>query len=326
MLRYIIISLAFCAVLQIQLTAASAPSGSNVSFELDGRIINGTVASFNETKHQVSIRRRLNDGYYFGTGHLCGGSLINSNVVLSAAHCFVNYDINNGTFRAPEDFIVVMGNLDRYERNNYTLVFDIEKIVYNVSTFNLSTYESDIALAFLNDSVPANYTRAQPIQLNTEEVPDQTVCQVTGWGQTEEGYLSDVLLTVDVPIINDTACANDMNFSAGLIRVGMLCAGYPQGERDACGGDSGGPLVCNSSLAGIVSWGIGCAQPDLPGVYTNVSYWSKWIDEQISGNSGNSSDSGDGGDSGDGTNTASSSHVSGLIAFLTVFFALTLNR
>lgn len=81
---------------------------------------------------------------------------------------------------------MVMGNLDRYERNNFTLVFDIKNIVFNVSTFNLSSYESDVALAFLNDSVPANYTRAQPIQLNTEEVPDETVCQVTGWGQTEE--------------------------------------------------------------------------------------------------------------------------------------------
>uniref|UniRef100_A0A0K8TW07 Trypsin eta n=1 Tax=Bactrocera latifrons TaxID=174628 RepID=A0A0K8TW07_BACLA len=306
MLKYVIIALAFCGVLQIQLTAASAPSGSKVSFELDGRIINGTVASFNETKHQVSIRRRLNDGYFFGTGHLCGGSLISSNVVLSAAHCFVNYDINNGTFRPDEDYIVVIGNLDRYERNNYTLIFDIAKIVYNVSIFNLSTYESDIALVFLNGSVPANYTRAQTITMNTRQVAHDTVCQVTGWGETEQGHLSDILMTVDVPIINETVCANEMSFHPSLIRDGMFCAGYRQGERDACGGDSGGPLVCNNRLTGIVSWGRYCAQPDLPGVYTNVSYWSNWIEEHtgIRGAGG----------------TASVSYVSGLLTLLTLSF------
>ncbi|XP_011185220.2 trypsin eta [Zeugodacus cucurbitae] len=307
MLRYIIIALAFCGVQQ--LTAATPPSGSHLSFDLNGRIINGTVASFNATKHQVSIRRRLNDGYYFGTGHLCGGSLISSDVVLSAAHCFVNYDINNGTFRPDSDFIVVMGNLDRFELNNYTLVFDIQKVVFNVSHFNLSTYESDIALVFLNGSVPTNYTRAQPIQINTKEVPDNTTCQVTGWGQTEEGYLSDVLLTVDVPIINETVCANNMKFGPGLIRQGMLCAGYTQGERDACSGDSGGPLVCNNKLAGIVSWGVGCAQPELPGVYTNVSYWAKWIEEHT-----------------DVKSAANSGHLAGLTVFLTVFIGLVLNR
>uniref|UniRef100_A0A0A1XPK1 Trypsin eta n=1 Tax=Zeugodacus cucurbitae TaxID=28588 RepID=A0A0A1XPK1_ZEUCU len=300
MLKYLIITLTLCVMLQSQVGDAS-PSSSQLSFELNGRIINGTVASFNATKHQVSIRRRRNDGYFFGTGHICGGSLISSDVVLSAAHCFVNYDINNGTFRPDEDFTVVMGNLDRFERNNYTLVFDVQKIVYNVSHFNLSTYERDIALVFLNDSVPANYTRAQIIKLNTQQVPHDTVCQATGWGETEEGYLSDILLTVDVPIINETVCASETNYHPSLIREGMLCAGYPQGGRDACAGDSGGPLVCNNKLAGIVSWGKSCAVPLQPGVYTNVSYWSQWIEEH-SGVKG----------------AASISHVSAFLTLLTL--------
>ena len=63
----------------------------------------------------------------------------------------------------------------------------------------------------------------------------------------------------------------------------MICAGVPEGGIDACYGDSGGPMVCTSDespyLCGLVSWGIGCARPGKPGVYTEVSYYVDWIHE-----------------------------------------------
>uniref|UniRef100_A0A0A1WI80 Trypsin eta n=1 Tax=Zeugodacus cucurbitae TaxID=28588 RepID=A0A0A1WI80_ZEUCU len=248
------------------------------SVGLGGRIINGTLAYQNATKHQVSIRRRLNDQYFFGAGHVCGGSLIGPNVVLSAAHCFVNQEIDTGIYRPASDFVVVMGTLDRYERTKYTLQFNIEQIVYGINPFNLSTYENDIALVFLNGSVPAGYPTVQPIQRAKTATAAGTVCQATGWGQTERGVLSTDLLSVDLPIIGAKQCIEDTAFAKGLIRQGMLCAGYLQGERDACAGDSGGPLVCNNLLTGIVSWGIECALPRLPGVYTDVAYFSDWIE------------------------------------------------
>lgn len=88
-------------------------------------------------------------------------------------------------------------------------------------------------------------------------------------------------MSVDVPIISKNICSTETNFTYGIIRDGMMCAGYMEGGRDACNGDSGGPLVCNNVLAGIISWGEGCALPRRPGVYTDVAYYVPWIEAQI---------------------------------------------
>lgn len=85
-------------------------------------------------------------------------------------------------------------------------------------------------------------------------------------------------MMVEVPIVNKTVCS--MNYGSETLLDGMLCAGYMSGESDACTGDSGGPLVCGGKLVGIVSFGLGCAMPGYPGVYTNVAYYYDWISNQ----------------------------------------------
>ena len=75
---------------------------------------------------------------------------------------------------------------------------------------------------------------------------------------------------MDVPIISDKTC-EDLYYAVWYdTDPSMICAGFPEGGKDACQGDSGGPLVYNDELIGIVSWGLGCARPDLPGVYTGT--------------------------------------------------------
>ncbi|XP_034118100.1 trypsin eta-like [Drosophila albomicans] len=288
------------SLLVLGLFVVSSSAGNQIRgrFNTDpGRIVNGSLASMEATRHQVSLRRRLNDGYFFGTGHICGGTLVRPNVVVSAAHCFVDQVIYDGTFLSKDDFIVVMGNVDRFNQTQ-TMTFDIEHLFLRLDKFVLSTYDEDIAVLILNDSVPTNHPTIRPIELASLATPAGQVCQVTGWGTTEEGYGSDYLMTLDVPIISEEVCVNDTDLGH-LLLPGMICAGYEEGERDACSGDSGGPLVCQSQLAGVVSWGIGCALPRFPGVYTEIAYYYDWIEEKIASVDGDGS--GDGETSGDGS-------------------------
>ena len=88
---------------------------------------------------------------------------------------------------------------------------------------------------------------------------------------------------VRVPAITNSACNSQYG---GSITDSMLCAGYPNvGGKDACQGDSGGPYVCNDNgnavIAGVVSWGIGCALPTHPGVYARVTTVLDWIQSSM---------------------------------------------
>ncbi|MCL4134056.1 UNVERIFIED_CONTAM: hypothetical protein GTU68_046427 [Idotea baltica] len=115
-------------------------------------------------------------------------------------------------------------------------------------------------------------------------------CWVSGWGKNavgKKGKYQNLLKKIDVPVIPRRGCQDILrNTRLGIdytLHPGMLCAGG-EPERDACKGDGGGPLSCRDRdgqyvLTGIVSWGIGCGQPGVPGIYVNVEYYVGWIRE-----------------------------------------------
>ena len=99
------------------------------------------------------------------------------------------------------------------------------------------------------------------------------------------GSTPETLKYVRVPAISNTACNSDYG---GSITDAMICAGYPGvGGKDACQGDSGGPFICNDGgkavLAGVVSWGYGCADAAYPGVYARTTHVLDWIKSQMVG-------------------------------------------
>ncbi|XP_042303515.1 transmembrane protease serine 12-like [Sceloporus undulatus] len=155
------------------------------------------------------------------------------------------------------------------------------------SNFNHVTFENDIALFKLIGSVKFN-EYIQPICLPKAPlvVTNETPCYISGWGNTiEKGRLRDVLQEVQVDILPLALC-NRYDWYAGSIKEDMLCAGSESGGVDSCQGDSGGPLMCyfpddtKYFLIGITSYGLGCGQPKLPGVYVRASHYRSWINSQ----------------------------------------------
>ncbi|XP_075155639.1 trypsin eta-like [Haematobia irritans] len=258
--------LGFLSLLQYFTSTYSLPA------DLESRIVNGTVVTWDNPRWQVSLRQKTRDGKE--TYHLCGGSLISPNQVLTASHCM--YDYAYLKYRNPKKMIVSVGSL-HISKQIDALNFTIRE-VYTAPGFDPDTFKDDVAVLVLNQSIPENYTRAMEIELNEDpQIPIGTKCTVTGWGVTENRTFSANLRIVEVPIVNHTICAQNYK-GKWQIMDGMLCAGYLDlGERDACNGDSGGPLVCDNKVAGIVSFGEQCAKAKYPGVYTNVAKYVKWI-------------------------------------------------
>lgn len=125
-----------------------------------------------------------------------------------------------------------------------------------------------------------------PAGVSTISVPNQgdgvatgAMAHVSVWGALFEGYTgTNMLRFVAVPIVSNAQC--NANYGSG-ITAGMLCAGFPEGGRDACQGDSGSPLNIGGTLVGVVSWGHGCARPNLPDVYARVAFYRKWINSSM---------------------------------------------
>ncbi|XP_042589725.1 serine protease 27-like [Cyprinus carpio] len=237
---------------------------------LNNRIVGGEDATAGDWPWQVSIHT-VNDN------HFCGGTLITKDWVLSAAHCFQEYDYRY--------IKMYFGRLSQSDKNpNETSGPIRAKQIINHSDFDNVTYDNDIALIQLSSSVNfSDYIRPVCLAAAGSVFGAGTESWVTGWGrlQPEGTQFPDILQEVMIPVVNNSACANAYK-GIRNITSNMICAGLlNQGGKDACEGDSGGPVVSkNGSLwiqSGVVSFGEKCAEPKYPGVFTRVSQYQNWI-------------------------------------------------
>uniref|UniRef100_A0A3B3UYY4 chymotrypsin n=1 Tax=Poecilia latipinna TaxID=48699 RepID=A0A3B3UYY4_9TELE len=195
---------------------------------LNTRIVGGAAAPQGSWPWQVSLQT---------SSHFCGGSLINSEWVLTAGHCL-------------QSSVLVLGLQSLTGTNPNKVTRTVAQVIRHPS-FSISTLDNDIALIKLSSAVSFN-NYISPVCLAAADSTFYSGVNswVTGWG----------------------------NIGSGLL----------QGGKDSCQGDSGGPMVSKQAgrwiQSGIVSFGIGCANPNYPGVYARVSQYESWIKTQITTN------------------------------------------
>ncbi|KAJ8263474.1 hypothetical protein COCON_G00159310 [Conger conger] len=214
----------------------------------------------------------------------CGGVLIGSCWVLSAAHCFPKDPRNIGPLK------VMLGRTFRKENSSSEQIFSVEKYWVH-EKFDPETYDNDIAILKLKTDIgicAINAPEVLPVCVpdpNTV-LPDWTECEISGYGKEREfsAFYSERVKRGRVRLWPHKQCVPE-KLANRIVTENMLCAGDTRGLDDACKGDSGGPLVCQKDgrmqLLGIISWGDGCGKKDTPGVYTRVTKYIGWISQKM---------------------------------------------
>lgn len=239
-------------------TALLSLAGSAIANEA---IVGGTQAAQGEFPYQVSVQT---------SSHKCGGSIIDKNHILTAAHCVDGLTASRLRIRAGSNQHASGGKLVK-----------VAKVTQHAE-YDKKSSKNDIAVLKLASSLEFGDTiSAVDLPSSADDVPPVgTECSVTGWGSTSSGggSIPSNLLVAYVNIIDHEECKKNYADSTE-VDDNMICAGAKAGGKDACQGDSGGPLVDASTKkqVGVVSWGFGCGKHYQPGVYASTAAYLEWI-------------------------------------------------
>ncbi|KAM4587301.1 elastase-1-like [Odontesthes bonariensis] len=261
MLRFLLLTSLTALVL-----AEPQPRYLEDSFE---RVVGGGMAEPNSWPWQVSLQYLSGSNYY----HICGGSLIRSGWVMTAAHCVDS----RKTWR------VVLGEHDLNNNYGTEQVIGVSHVYIHPNwNSNNVAYGYDVALLKLSSDATLNsYVQLASLPPSGQILPHNNLCYVTGWGSTYTGSgLSQLLKQAYLPLVDHKTCSSS-GWWGSTVKTTMVCGGG--GAEAGCNGDSGGPLNCQVNgkyyVHGIASFvsGMGCNTPKKPTVFTRVSAYIDWM-------------------------------------------------
>ncbi|XP_055852007.1 chymotrypsin-2-like [Episyrphus balteatus] len=232
---------------------------------IESRIVGGSAAADGEFPYQISLQDQRNN-------HMCGGAILNSLWIATAAHCVDGYETGNGASKLK----VISGTNQYSNPGNSTSI----KQIFIHCNYNNPEFANDIALLLLNSPLEFNDKTAS-IALPDEPLQPGDQLILSGWGTTElYGDPPEDLQKLTVNYVPHEECKEAMSGDEG-VGVCHICTMTTEGEG-ACHGDSGGPLVHNGKLYGLVNWGVPCAN-GFPDMQASVYYYMDWVRTTISG-------------------------------------------
>lgn len=234
----------------------------------NNRIVGGVDAEDHAHPYQVSLQRN--------SAHFCGGSIISSTCILTAAHCVDTKQPNEVSILAGTNSLTDpgIGNGGTGVRVDTTEFF-----VH--PNFNRTSMFADIALIKIAEPLQFGST-IHPINLPIHNFKDPTEVQLTGWGYVDYIHwkVPDRLQMINLPTVEPRKCDSLMVNSPWRVTECHVCTLHEQLNHGACNGDSGGPLTRGTEVVGVVSWGYPCAV-GRPDSYTRVICFTRWIAEVL---------------------------------------------
>jgi len=271
-------------VVSLMMQANTLPHQRDDILDRPGRVVHGQQAEEGQFVYQAGLKTPFSSQIY------CGGAFIEADIVITAAHCTKN--------RQPSGINVIGGSIDPHS-SDLTVFAKVTR--FAEFNYNPTSKVNDLVLLVLDRAVPVcpeTAAKSEKVHcVDLIKLPEvgfdasvEKNCTVTGYGMlTFQGQQARYLRYTNVVVHKAETCHEMYKGHTSIFNdTVMMCAGGK--DRDACQGDSGGPLMCEVNkedgtseqvLAGVVSWGIGCATPHVPGAYVNLAHYHEEIDRVL---------------------------------------------